>query len=90
VRRRLEGTSATPRERLAHACAAGSVRGLGALPEIVAEHLAATTGESATRALLLFPDRLRERWNIDRTRKLPLAAGQRAWRLLSGASRKAA
>lgn len=90
VRRRLEGTSATPRERLAHACTAGSVRGLGALPEIVAEHLAATAGESATRALLLFPDRLRERWNIDHTRKLPLAAGRRAWRLLSGASRKAA
>jgi len=90
VRRRLEATSASPRERLAHACAAGSVRGLGALPEIVAEHLAATAGESATRALLLFPGRLRERWNVDSSRKLPLAASQRAWRLLSGGSRKAA
>jgi len=90
VRERLERTSVSRRERLATTCAGGSVRGFGALPAIVAEHLAATAGEPVIRTLLLFPLRLRERWNVAHGWQLPLAACERAWRLLRGRSGKAA
>lgn len=81
---RLQSLEVTRRERFAYACAGASTDRLGSLPEIVAEHLAATSRESSLRTVTLFPGRLRDRWGLQRGRQVPLAAGRRAVGRLTG------
>jgi len=78
VMAQLESFRPTRRERFGYRCAGGSASRLGSLPEIVAEHLAATSGESSLGTIARFPDRLRRRWGLQHGRQLPLAAGRRA------------
>lgn len=79
---RLAATPVTLRQRLIYSGAAGSVTALGALPEIVAEHLVDTGDQSPIRTIASFPRSLRRRWGLRSNRQLPLAAGKRAFRLL--------
>jgi hypothetical protein len=71
-------------ERLIYAGAAGSAPQLGALPEIVAAHLAESAGRGTVHAVATFPASLRRRWGLESSSQLPLAAGRRAVRLISG------
>ena len=71
------------RERLAYLCTVGAVRGPGSLPALVGEHLATTADRSALGVLATFPSSLRERWDLERTWHVPLAAGKRAVRRLA-------
>jgi len=78
VRRELAGARSTRRERIVYRCTTARHGRLGAFPEIVAQHVAETTGESTSRTLHTFPSRLRDRWELDRTWRVPFAAGRRA------------
>ena len=78
VLKQLERRSASRRERLVHAAMIRSVPWLGSLPQAVGEHLAVTAGTSAWATAGSFPAFLRERWQVQRTRQLPSAAGRRA------------
>jgi Uncharacterised nucleotidyltransferase len=71
-------------ERLIYAGAAGSAPQLGALPEIVAAHLAESAGRGTVHVVTTFPASLRRRWGLESSAQLPLAAGRRAVRLISG------
>jgi hypothetical protein len=78
----LATAETTRRDRLAYACASGSIRGLGSLPLHAADHLAATADESPLRTIAGFPGHLRERWKLASAWQLPLAAAGRGLRLL--------
>ena len=78
VLEQLERRSASRRERLVHAAMIRSVPWLGSLPQAVGEHLAVTAGTSAWATAGAFPAFLRQRWQVQRTRQLPSAAGRRA------------
>ena len=77
--RRLASARVTPRERLVHALASGSLKSAGGLPELTARHLAATAGRSALDAALSFPAHLRAEWGTPR-----------AWQLLGAIARRVA
>lgn len=81
---RLGSIGAPRRERFAYACAGASISRLGSLPEIVAEHLVVTSRESSLATITRFPDLLRNRWGLQHGRQVPLAAGRRAVRRLTG------
>jgi hypothetical protein len=81
---RLASERVTRTQRLIYAGAAGSAPQLGALPEIVAAHLAASAGRGSVHAVTTFPASLRTRWGLESSSQLPLAAGRRAVRLISG------
>jgi hypothetical protein len=70
------------RERLAYACAAHRVVGLGSFPAAVGEHLAETSGLTAAGTAAAFPAFLRRRWRLEHTRQLPAAGARRAYRIL--------
>ncbi len=89
VYERLAVVQVTPRARLAYWCAARTIRGLGALPAIASEHLAATAHESPLRALASLPRLLRKRWNLAHGWQLPLAIARRAIRLTRSRKRAA-
>lgn len=76
---RLATQPVSRRERVAYAFAGGAAPWLGALPEILGEHLAATTGEPAGRAIATLPNRLQARWGLDHAYEIPLAAARRAY-----------
>jgi Uncharacterised nucleotidyltransferase len=80
---RLETTKASARERLSYVCTSGAIRGAGALPSLVAEHVAATADESVLRTAASFPRHLRDRWQLSRGWHVPFAAGRRALRVLT-------
>lgn len=80
----LDGARSTRRERVVYRCTTAPRGRLGALPEIVAQHVAETACESTARMLATFPSRLRERWQLDRTREVPAAVGRRALGSLAG------
>jgi len=79
---RLGAVRMTPRERVSYRCTSGSIRGLGALPHYVAEHLAATAQEPPLRVVATFPRHLRDRWRLARTWHVPFAAIKRGARVL--------
>lgn len=79
---KLDSARVTPRDRLAFALAAGSIRSAGSLPELVAKHLAATAHKSLPGAVASFPRYLRGQWGVSHSWELPYAAGRRAARLL--------
>ena len=81
---RLDAIRMTRRARLAELFASGSIRGLGAMPSLVSEHLAATADDSSVRTVASFPRYLRRSWNVDHSWQLPLAAGRRAIKVLRG------
>ena len=85
----LSGARSPRRERIVYRCTTAPHGRLGALPEIVAQHVAETTGQSMSRTLRTFPHRLRERWHLDRTWKVPFAAGRRALVSLVGRNQAA-
>lgn len=72
----------TRRERMSYACTNGSIKGVGALPDLFAEHLGATTDTSPLRTIATFPRFLRNRWGLAHTWLVPIAAGRRALRRL--------
>lgn len=74
---RLDEASVTRRERLIYALSSRSIRGLGGVPETTAAHLAATPHESLARALVSLPARFRDRWGLQHTWQVPLAASRR-------------
>jgi hypothetical protein len=82
IGRRLDEWHPSPRERLIHACTVRAVRGSGSLPQAIGEHLAATAGRSVPATIAALPAFLRERWQLERNWRLPLAGGQRAYRIL--------
>jgi hypothetical protein len=84
---RLEEAGSTRRERLVYLLSTRSARGLGSMPETIAEHLAATGGASIVSTVTTFPRRLRDKWGLEHSWQLPLAAGRRAVR---GGRRRAA
>ena len=86
---RLTGAKTGGRERLVYLCTAGSIRGAGAMPLLVGEHLAATARESSLRTIATFPGHLGHRWSLSWQRQVPLAAGRRAIRLLTGRRKRA-
>src|SRR5581483_7792401 len=61
---RLGGQSTSRREGLGYSFSSGSLSRLGGFSEAVAEHLAATNGDSAARTMTRFPAHLRERWGL--------------------------
>jgi Uncharacterised nucleotidyltransferase len=77
------------RERLAYLCTAGSIKGPGAMPELVAEHVAATADEPLFSAIWTLPAHLRDSWGLSQLRQVPLAAGRRAIRLLTSGRKEA-
>jgi hypothetical protein len=79
---RLGDLKITRRERISYACTTSSIRGVGALPSLLAEHLAATADKSALSTIATFPSFLRRRWGLTHTWLVPIAAGRRALRLL--------
>jgi hypothetical protein len=79
---RLGGLKVTRRERISYACTTSSITGVGALPSLLAEHLAATADRSALSTIATFPSFLRRRWGLTHTWLVPIAAGRRALRLL--------
>jgi hypothetical protein len=79
---RLGGLKVTRRERISYACTTNSITGVGALPSLLAEHLAATADRSALSTIATFPRFLRRRWGLTHTWLVPIAAGRRALRLL--------
>jgi hypothetical protein len=79
---RLAAARVRRRERLTYLCTVGAIRGPGALPVLVAEHLAATADRSALGVVAAFPSFLRDRWDLARTWHVPFAATKRAARLL--------
>lgn len=81
---RLASERVTVTQRLIYAGAAGSAPRLGALPEIVASHLVESAGRGAVHGVATFPATLRRRWGLRSSSQLPLAAGRRAVRLISG------
>jgi len=74
---RLDAAAVSPRERLAYALAARSLRAGGSLPEHAARHLAAASNRSLPGAVVTFPEYLRRRWGLSHTWELPYAAGRR-------------
>jgi Uncharacterised nucleotidyltransferase len=84
VRAALSRARPTRRERVVYRCTTAPRGRLGAFPEIVAQHLAGTMHESTARTVATFPSRLRERWRLDSTWEVPVAAGRRAFGLLTG------
>lgn len=74
----LAEAEVTPRERLSFALASGSIPPLRGLQSLLADHLASTRDEPLSQALASLPPRLRERWGVARSRRLPLAAAGRA------------
>ncbi len=85
----LASTKVEKRESLTYLCTTGSIRGLGPLPRVVAEHLAATPDESLSATIASFPRFLRSRWDLAHTWQVPLAAGRRAVQLLGRRQRVA-
>jgi hypothetical protein len=85
--RALAAARVSPRERLLHRLASGSVHGAGSLPELAARHLAASAGTSALATARTFPARLRVEWETPRTRELPAAVARRVSRRLRGPRR---
>jgi hypothetical protein len=79
---RLGGLEVTRRERISYACTTSSIRGVGALPSLFAEHLGATADKSGLSTIATFPSFLRNRWGLTHTWLVPIAAGRRALRLL--------
>jgi hypothetical protein len=84
----LEGAAlvahrAARRERLAYALSGSAGRGLGSFPQALGEHVHATRDRPALASAAAFPDFLRRRWSLQRSRELPVAAGRRAVRLVS-------
>jgi hypothetical protein len=73
----LDAAAVSPRERLAYALAAGSLRASGSLLEHAARHLAAASNRSLPGAVATFPGYLRRRWGLSHTWELPYAAGRR-------------
>jgi hypothetical protein len=86
ILRKLASAPVTPRERLGHALASGSLRSAGALPELTARHLAATAQRSTLDAVVTFPAHLRAEWGVARAWQLPAAIARRVARRL-GSSR---
>jgi Uncharacterised nucleotidyltransferase len=82
VRDQLAQTRVDMRDRLVYACTTRRPGGAGALPWLLAEHLATTRDESLMRSLGTFPRHLRDRWNLDHSWQVPIAAGRRTARLL--------
>jgi hypothetical protein len=78
------------REKVVYACASGSVRGPGALPNHVGEHLVATSERSLSGTVFTFPGHLRTRWGLSGYRQLPIAAARRAARLVGHRGDRAA
>jgi len=81
---RLAATPVSLAERLIYAGGAGSAARLGALPEVVAEQLVESAGLGPAHAITSFPGRLRARWGLRSSSQLPVAAGRRALRHISG------
>jgi Uncharacterised nucleotidyltransferase len=89
ARDRLAAARVGTRERLSYRCTTGSIRGLGGLPALVAEHVASTADRSVLGTVAAFPGFLRDQWNLAHTWHVPFAAGKRAIALL-GPRRNAA
>ena len=70
------------RERVVYLCTTRSIRGVGALPWLLAEHLAGTKDASLAGTAASFPAHLRERWGLSRSRQVPGAVVRRAMRVL--------
>jgi len=85
----LASTKVEKRESLTYLRTTGSIRGLGPLPPVVAEHLAATPNKSLPATIASFPRFLRTRWDLTHTWQVPLAAGRRAVQLLGRRQRVA-
>ena len=81
---RLAATRVNLAERLIYAGAAGSAPRLGALPEVVAEQLVESAGLGPAHAIASFPARLRARWGLRSSSRLPGAVGRRALRHIAG------
>jgi polysaccharide transporter, PST family len=75
----------TRRETLGYSFSSGSLARLGGFAEAIAEHLAATDGDSPARTVRRFPARLRERWGLAHSWQLPLALGRR---MIAAAARR--
>jgi hypothetical protein len=73
----LAGPQPTRRERLAFALSSGRLARRGGLSHAVGELVAATAGESLARTALRIPGHLSNRWGVEHTWQLPLAAGRR-------------
>ncbi len=78
----LETRKPSRRERLVHVSTIRSASRLGSLPQAVGEHLAGSAGSSAWATVAALPGFFRERWQVQRARQLPAAAGRRAVRVL--------
>jgi hypothetical protein len=72
----------SPRERLIQLLASGSLRGMGALPEYSAQHLAATGDSSLRETITSFPAFLASEWGLSSSREIPSAFAQRLVRQL--------
>lgn len=90
VSRALEAARPTYRERLSYTCTTRRSPRLGSFPSLIAEHLAATTGEPWLRTVGSFPRRLRDHWHLSSSWLVPLAAARRAGGLLVRGSSRAA
>jgi len=80
ARDRLAEVKVTKRERIAYICTAGSIWGSGPLSSLIAEHVSATESQSILDTTATIPSFLRDRWNLDHTWQVPVAAGRRAMR----------
>jgi hypothetical protein len=83
VGERLSGFHVSRRERFFYMCTTGSVRGLGDLPTLVAEHVGASANPTLLGTIVSFPGFLRERWSLAHTWEVPFAACRRALRRIS-------
>lgn len=77
----------TRRDRLIYRGSGRATRRLGALPLFVAEHLAAHPDATPAAVVTSLPGYLRKRWGLGSVRAVPLTAGRKAIRALTGRSR---
>jgi Uncharacterised nucleotidyltransferase len=78
----LAAAPVSRRLRLAHRCTTGAVRGPARLSTLIGDHLATSDNRSPLGVIAAFPGFLRDRWGLARTWQVPVAACQRAIRLL--------
>ncbi len=83
VEQALAGLRPTRRERLVYGCTVRSVRGLGSMPQALAEHLVQTASLSPAATIATLPGFLQRRWQLEHPRQLLLAGLKRAGRSLA-------
>lgn len=85
----LRRARAMRRDRLIYRGSGRATSRLGALPLFLAEHLAAHPDRTPATAVMSFPGYLRERWGLGSVGAVPLTAGRKAIRALTGRGRAA-